>query len=831
MKVNPSSSSIHAAEDGRFAPGTLLVERYRIISLLGRGGMGEVYRASDVKLSQPVALKFLPASVARKPGLLERFHGEVRIARQVSHPNICRVYDIGEAEGHAFISMEYVDGEDLGSLLRRIGRLPSDKAIEIARKLCAGLAAAHAKGVLHRDLKPGNIMIDGRGQVLIMDFGLAAVADSVSGAEVRNGTPAYMAPEQLAGKEVSERSDIYALGLVLYEIFTGQRAFKTANRFEIPSAVSVVRDVDPLVERVISRCLDPDPAKRPQTALGVARMLPGGDPLAEALAAGDTPSPEVVANSGSTDGLRVPVAIGCLVAAVAGIIAASVISQRTLLVNRLPMEFSPEVMSAKAREIADGLGYADRPVDRAFGWVQDRAYGPFMNKQPDAAQRRAQLGKNRPAVLYFWYREAPRYLVPRGGGTVVLDDPPAAERGNLQMLLDSEGRLLQFQAWPDERATAFRPAAQDFGNVLAAARFNPSQMTSVESSWTPPSAFDTRAAWTLREGPDAVRVEVAAWRGRVISLERLLPWNVSLVSAQNTSVQSTPFFVLVQLLLPLIAAFVAWRNLKLGRGDMRGATRVAVFTGVLALVDLLGNVHHVPSANEISVVFYALRDTFWTPALVWIIYVAFEPFLRRIAPHTLIGWSRVLEGRWRDPLVGGHLLIGVVVGLVLSTLLSLNGSGSGGILLPVDSLQSAGWLASVAGTGCYASLVLTLLWLLFRIATRRTWLASTLMVLTFAAALTAPRISAAAFVANAMIGSVIALVIVRLGVLALAVQVSTQWIVVTSGSPLTTNLSVWYAHNALLAVAALLALAIYGFRTTLAGRPLWRSDLQVGSIK
>ncbi|MGH9810559.1 MAG: serine/threonine-protein kinase, partial [Terriglobia bacterium] len=227
MRQKLPSTASASSEDGRFPAGTLLSERYRLISMVGRGGMGEVYRASDLKLNQPVALKFLPPAVAAKPGLLERFHGEVRIARQVSHPNVCRVYDIGEAEGSAFISMEYVDGEDLGSLLRRIGRLPHDKAVEIGRKLCAGLAAAHAKGVLHRDLKPANIMIDGRGQVLIMDFGLAALADQVAGAEVRNGTPAYMAPEQLAGKEVSERSDIYALGLVLYEVFTGQRAFKT----------------------------------------------------------------------------------------------------------------------------------------------------------------------------------------------------------------------------------------------------------------------------------------------------------------------------------------------------------------------------------------------------------------------------------------------------------------------------------------------------------------------------------------------------------------------------------------------------------------------------
>ena len=151
----------------------------------------------------------------------------------MSHPNVCRVYDVGEIDGHYFLSMEYVDGEDLGSLLRRIGRLPSDKALEIARKLCAGLAAAHEKGVLHRDLKPGNIMLDGRGQVLLTDFGLAGLASQLAGAEVRNGTPAYMAPEQLTGKEVTVKSDIYSLGLVLYEIFTGKRPFGADTRAEL----------------------------------------------------------------------------------------------------------------------------------------------------------------------------------------------------------------------------------------------------------------------------------------------------------------------------------------------------------------------------------------------------------------------------------------------------------------------------------------------------------------------------------------------------------------------------------------------------------------------
>ncbi|HEY6051624.1 MAG TPA: serine/threonine-protein kinase, partial [Thermoanaerobaculia bacterium] len=202
----PSSSvvgrlaSSDSIDVGGFTPGTVLGERYRVIGLIGRGGMGEVYRADDLKLGQPVALKFLPDRLSSDAALLDRFFAEVRTARQVAHPNVCRVYDIGEEDGRHFISMEYVDGEDLASLLRRIGGLPQAKALEIARQLCAGLAAAHERNVLHRDLKPANVMVDGRGRARIMDFGLAVVGgEGEAGAELA-GTPAYMAPEQFAGK-------------------------------------------------------------------------------------------------------------------------------------------------------------------------------------------------------------------------------------------------------------------------------------------------------------------------------------------------------------------------------------------------------------------------------------------------------------------------------------------------------------------------------------------------------------------------------------------------------------------------------------------------------
>src|ERR1700758_5605063 len=340
-----SSFPEYMVSEGRFLPGRLIAGRYRIIALLGKGGMGEVYRADDLTLGQAVAMKFLPDEAADDQGLLERFRNEVRMARRVSHPNVCRVYDVGEVDGHTFFTMEYVDGEDLASLLRRIGRLPPDKALDIARHLCAGLAAAHTKGVLHRDLKPANIMLDGRGQVVITDFGLAGVADTIRGQEVLSGTPAYMSPEQLSGKEVTMRSDIYALGLVLYEVFTGKRAFAEgpalvrARGDRTPSRPSsVVKDLDPIVEKVILRCLEAEPSSRPPTALAVAAALPGGDPLAAALAAGETPSPQLVAASGEKAGLRPPIALAFFSAALLALALVTYMAARNSALERMKLE-------------------------------------------------------------------------------------------------------------------------------------------------------------------------------------------------------------------------------------------------------------------------------------------------------------------------------------------------------------------------------------------------------------------------------------------------------------------------------------------------------------
>ena len=183
---------------GRFMAGTVVAGRYRIIELLGRGGMGEVYRADDITLNQSVALKFLPALFGQDQKWLDRFRNEVRLARQVTHPNVCRVFDIGEYQGEQFISMEYVDGENLASLVRRIGRVPHDKAVQMARQLRAGLSAAHDRGVrLHRDLKPANVMIDGRGSVRITDFGLARRSIRCGPTRCAPGHPRICRPSNL----------------------------------------------------------------------------------------------------------------------------------------------------------------------------------------------------------------------------------------------------------------------------------------------------------------------------------------------------------------------------------------------------------------------------------------------------------------------------------------------------------------------------------------------------------------------------------------------------------------------------------------------------------
>ena len=500
----------------------MLADRYRIVALAGRGGMGEVYRAEDLRLGQTVALKFLPANLERDPAARERLLAEVRSARTVSHPNVCRVYDVGEVQGRSFLTMEYIDGEDLASLLRRIGRLPAAKALEVARQLCAGLAAAHDKGVLHRDLKPANVMIDGRGQARITDFGLAVEAGPGSSPTDFAGTVAYMAPERFHGTPATVQSDLYALGLILYEAHTGHPPFKAATVGEwqqahtssTPSAPSShVSDIEPAVERVILRCLEKDPARRPTSAAQVAGALPGGDPLAAAIAAGETPSPELVAASGEEGTLPRWQAWAWLAACLMMMTVAAAMTVPLRLTEHIQIALSPDTLRARAREILHELGHRDQAADSAWWYRADETYVSRLNRlKPTEAA--AELRRATPTPLRFCYRQSPASLVPLSSHGMASSIDPPPRTGDAYLELDMGGRLLALRVTPPAWGQAQRLSDVNWTGLFEAAHLgSPDSFATAPPQWWPESAPDMRDA---REGSYAgqkVRVEAAARAG------------------------------------------------------------------------------------------------------------------------------------------------------------------------------------------------------------------------------------------------------------------------------------------------------------------------------
>src|SRR2546425_8483399 len=265
-------------------PGTVLGQRYMIMQLLGEGGMGAVYKAKDRELNRMVALKVIRPDLARNESIIQRFKQELILAHQVTHKNVIRIYDLGEAEGLKFITMEYIEGEDLRALIQEKKKLQPEEAVEIMQQVCRALEAAHSVGVIHRDLKPQNIMRDKTGRILVMDFGLARSleAEGMTQTGALVGTMEYMSPEQALGKELDQRSDLFALGLICYEMLTGKMPFvaesalasliKRTQERAIP-----VSDVDDQIPGalcgIVSKCLERDLSDRYQSVSAVLADL------------------------------------------------------------------------------------------------------------------------------------------------------------------------------------------------------------------------------------------------------------------------------------------------------------------------------------------------------------------------------------------------------------------------------------------------------------------------------------------------------------------------------------------------------------------------------
>jgi serine/threonine protein kinase/tetratricopeptide (TPR) repeat protein len=377
-----------SGDEPTFAPGEVVAGRYRMIARIGRGGMGDVWRADDLVLKTPVALKLLYST---DPADRERILHEVRVSRQITHPAVCRVFDVGEAKGGiVFYSMELVRGEDLAGFLKRVGRLPSEKVIDIARQLCEGLAAAHAQGVLHRDLKPANVLIDNEGRVRITDFGIAVLRADATG-HTFAGTPAYMAPEQRApGTRLSERTDIYSLGLVLYELLIGQHVAQSRDDGSsgLPLPSRIVPDVNPHLERAVMQALSPDPADRPASASEFADRLLGT--VRRPITA--RPLPGV----GSSRWLTWPVAVAAI-GSVAGVLvlassfftpASTLTEQDTIVIADFENTTGEPVFDG-AMKVALAVALEQSPFLKVFPDDRARETLRLMQRSPDERITRA----------------------------------------------------------------------------------------------------------------------------------------------------------------------------------------------------------------------------------------------------------------------------------------------------------------------------------------------------------------------------------------------------------------------------------------------------------
>lgn len=846
---------------GRFEPGRRLGSRYRIVAMLGRGGMGEVYRADDLELGQSVALKFLPEQVTADELWRGRFRNEVRTARQVAHANVCRIYDIGQEDGHIFLSMEYIDGEDLGGVLRRMGRPSPEKALEIARQICLGLAAAHERSVLHRDLKPANIMIDGRGRVRITDFGLAGFIDQLQRENTRAGTPAYMAPEQLAHGQVSVRSDIYSLGLILHEVFTGKRVFDTNDVHELerlhsgesPSTPSSISgEIDPVVERAIMRCLETDPDDRPQSVYEVLAALPGGDPLARALAEGETPSPQMVAAAGVPGGLNPAIALSLLAALVGfGLLAMWLIDRENLLFKWDSMGKPAAVLRDRALTMIGDFGWSTSPADVAAWYEVDSTPVAFVVRNVDRPDPWKPLEDVNLPLLRFDMRTGTEPMVRLSWtGRIAWTRPPFDQPGMTRLTLDSRGNLLRFEAIPGQiRDEALEPGTTgraqypepNVAAVFAAAGLDESGFEPVKPDFVPSVYCDHLLAWRGNwpgELPLPLNVHAGWQDGRLTYLQLVAPWK-ELQSEHGPPVAIT----LATVVMAAIGLLFMIRNLRLGRGDRKGAFRLALFVFAIAMIRWLCTADHSTSTREFDVLFRAFGISCGLAVLTWAMYLAAEPFVRRLWPQSLISWARLLSGRWRDPRVGRDLLIGAATGAAtLCVPYAPLGMPSdfpdafpvfpGNVDVLLGGRYLPGQLCDVIIDALPVACGFLLTLLVFRLLLRRTFLAAAAFILLFMALqslswgadeLDVTEISFTAVVSFMLAGS-FAFIVIRFGLLAVIAMI-VAWSAIEIFSP-TFDFNQWFAGQLLAGPLFVLAMGLYAFWISTAGRPLFGDSLK-----
>ena len=579
---------------------------------------------------------------------------------------------------------------------------------------------------------------------------------------------------------------------------------------------------DPVVERVILRCLEKDPKARPRSVAAVAAALPGGDPLAAAIAAGETPSPEMVAAAGGEEGMKPAAAWTCLLLILAGLALTAWLSPRAYRHGHVPLEKPPEVLVERSKEIIRRLGYTEKPLGTAWGFSGNGEYRSWVEEHDKSKSRWKDMEDGRPAAIYFWYRQSPGQLIPErfrgedfGGVQVTESDPPPMTSGMIGVELDPLGRLIRFEAVPSSGARPASSNALDWSVLLAEAGLDAAALSPSEPQWLPPSYADARAALveSKPERPDRpLRVEAAAVGGRPVFFELAGPWSRpprTTRPAELTGV-GRDFDLLFLGILVVGAALIARRNLRLGRSDRRGAMRLAVLTFAGSMLSWVFLASHVAGDSELTLLLLGASVFLFLAGVSWLLYVALEPLIRRRWPDSLIAWTRLLSGRFSDPLVGRVLLAGALLGVFAAISRELRELALR-TFAATPPIPPFPWDTTLRGPRAVAShlsnpavamffaLAIAMLYFLLRAVLRKEWLAASAFVLFFAVPsfLDGGPISGAFAL---VVAAAEILVFLRFGLLALVFSNifghSLQF-------PLTADPSAWYAGTSLFLLVVL----------------------------